>query len=96
MGNNESATENLLKLMNKRYHDLADPRELSIDLEFILEERRKSLLFRGQRWMDLKRLSVHDSFITTLKREVNGEMISFETQPENFIVKVPQRQYDLQ
>ncbi|MBB6328270.1 tetratricopeptide (TPR) repeat protein [Algoriphagus iocasae] len=96
LGNSDIAKDYLKELMENRYQDLDILDDWNLELDFILEERRKSLLFRGQRWMDLKRLSVHDSYITTLKREVNGEMVSFETKPENFIAKVPQRQYDLQ
>ncbi|TYR37440.1 RagB/SusD family nutrient uptake outer membrane protein [Sphingobacterium phlebotomi] len=41
-------------------------------LNIILEERRKQLVFRGLRWMDLKRLNKEEANIT-LKRTMNGK-----------------------
>lgn len=96
MGNSDLAIAYLEDLLVNRYRDFEGLNEAGDLLERVLGERRKSLLFRGQRWMDLKRRAVHDSFRTTLRREVDGQLVNFETEPENFIVKVPQRQFDLQ
>jgi len=59
-------------------------------LEMVLDHRRKSLLFRGQRWLDLKRFSVLDSMHPGLKRTVNGETMMFEAKPENFQTSIPE------
>lgn len=42
-------------------------------LKFILDERRKELVFRGRRWPDLKRLNLESRFQTTLRRIVGDK-----------------------
>lgn len=64
-------------------------------LEWIIDARRKSLMFRGQRWADLKRLNVFDSEPSVLTREVNGQVVSVTLSPENLVAKIPQREIEL-
>ncbi|WP_176141109.1 RagB/SusD family nutrient uptake outer membrane protein [Sphingobacterium nematocida] len=42
-------------------------------LRFILDERRKELVFRGRRWSDLKRLNLEPRFQRSLKRVVGDK-----------------------
>jgi len=42
-------------------------------LDLVLEERRKSLVFRGVRWADLKRLNLDPRYAKDLHRVVNGK-----------------------
>lgn len=42
-------------------------------LDWILLERRKELVLRGQRWSDLRRLNKESRYATTLKRTVMGQ-----------------------
>ncbi|WPR73742.1 RagB/SusD family nutrient uptake outer membrane protein [Algoriphagus sp. NG3] len=58
-------------------------------LSLVLDHRRKSLVFRGQRWWDLKRFNALDSEVKQLRRIVGGELITFDTKPENFQVSIP-------
>ncbi|EMS34049.1 hypothetical protein C943_03865 [Mariniradius saccharolyticus AK6] len=48
-------------------------------LDTVLSERRKSLLYRGIRWMDLRRLNTDPVRAQTLRRTVGEEV--FELQP---------------
>ncbi|WPR76032.1 RagB/SusD family nutrient uptake outer membrane protein [Algoriphagus sp. NG3] len=65
-------------------------------LGLILDARRKSLVFRGQRWADLKRLSVLGSEPETLTRQIENDVVNFTVSMENMILKIPQREIDLQ
>lgn len=51
-------------------------------LAIILRERRKSLLFRGTRWEDLRRLNREERFATTLVRTIKGT--KYELLPNGF------------
>ncbi|GAB3231195.1 RagB/SusD family nutrient uptake outer membrane protein [Algoriphagus aestuariicola] len=79
------------RLLGKRIADYQPMESMEGEeaLETVLDHRRKSLLFRGQRWMDLKRFSVLDSKRPLLQRKINGETVGFEAQPGNFRVMVP-------
>jgi tetratricopeptide (TPR) repeat protein len=47
----------------------------------ILAERKKELLFRGLRWMDMRRLSKEPQFAKTYKRTIAGQ--EYELTPES-------------
>ncbi len=52
-------------------------------LRFVLEERRKEMIFRGARWADLRRLNLDPNYAQTLRRElkINGESKVFTLPP---------------
>lgn len=93
LGNEEEGLGNLVSLLEKRYSGQI-PILLGEEvlLETVLSERRKSLLFRGQRWADLKRFSYWDNQYYILKRSLEEEEILFESKPENFQLKIAQRE----
>lgn len=74
-GNVKSGIQKLNKLLVKRYKAgffspfIIDNYHEALDL--VLRERRKELLFRGLRWMDLRRLNVEGRNIN-IKRYING------------------------
>jgi starch-binding outer membrane protein, SusD/RagB family len=57
-------------------------------LDTILVERRKELLLRGVRWMDLKRLNKEGTGIT-LKRIVNGETYMLPPNDNRYALPIP-------
>lgn len=77
LGELQPALDDLNMLLVKRwkkgtYHFYRDlSREETLDL--ILRERRKELLFRGTRWIDIRRLSIEDNLEPNLIRVVNGQ-----------------------
>lgn len=80
----EPAKSTLKSLLDKRYRNgftfpatMQSPDQV---LGYILDERRKSLLFRGLRWSDLRRLNFDPRFKKDLKRNLllDGEWKRFE------------------
>src|SRR5690606_20876408 len=75
-GNVEDALMWLNHLLVNRFPvDKFDPvieQDAGTLLKMTLLERRKQLMFRDVRWMDLKRLNLDPRFQTTLKRTVDN------------------------
>lgn len=57
-------------------------------LTIILQERRKELIFRGIRWMDLKRFN-REGMDISLKRVVNNTVYVLEPEEENWVWPFP-------
>ncbi|MBB5438504.1 hypothetical protein HDC92_002180 [Pedobacter sp. AK017] len=57
-------------------------------LSKILLERRKELIFRGLRWIDLRRLNLEGQNIT-LSRAVNGVMYSLAPNDPRYVLPIP-------
>jgi len=57
-------------------------------LNLILAERRKELLFRNLRWMDIKRLNKEGANIT-LTRKVNGEVYTLPPNDNRYALPIP-------
>ncbi|WP_324756353.1 RagB/SusD family nutrient uptake outer membrane protein [Sphingobacterium thalpophilum] len=58
-------------------------------LDFVLEERRKELLFRGLRWMDLKRLNEEGRQIY-IKRVINGKEYVLRPGDNRYAIPLPE------
>lgn len=57
-------------------------------LNIILQERRKELLFRNLRWMDIKRLNKEGANIT-LKRGIDGQTYTLPPNDNRFALSLP-------
>lgn len=64
-------------------------------IEKILLERRKSLLFRDIRWMDLRRLNSDPVYAVELKREVNGETFTLAPKSPKYTFPIPDDEVNL-
>src|SRR5690606_17026738 len=64
-------------------------------LVIILEERRKELVFRGLRWMDLKRLNLDFRFQKAITRELFGNTYVLLPQSEKYVVPAPRLVYQV-
>jgi len=59
-------------------------------LQWILVERRKELLMRDLRWMDLKRLNKEPSFQTMLTRNLNGQVYTRPPNDPRYALPIPE------
>lgn len=58
-------------------------------IKLILTERRKELLLRGTRWMDLKRLNKEPALAKELERVVNGEQVILLPNSNAYSLPIP-------
>jgi hypothetical protein len=58
-------------------------------LNIILIERRKELLMRGLRWMDIKRLNKEDAGIV-MKRTINGQTYTLLPNDLRYSFPIPE------
>jgi len=84
------ARKDLLHLLENRYETMpvfpADDRLL---LDFILTERRKELLFRGLRWLDLKRLNRDEKRKVVLTRNFESNYYELLPNSSRYVFAIP-------
>ncbi|MEZ0454204.1 RagB/SusD family nutrient uptake outer membrane protein [Sphingobacterium thalpophilum] len=93
MGDVDTGIADLNYLLKYRYkvgtfipHVIKDQTEA---LALILKERRKELLFRGLRWMDLKRLNAEGREVL-IARELNGQLIVLQPNSNAYALPLPE------
>jgi tetratricopeptide (TPR) repeat protein len=92
-GNKEEALQDLNVLLEKRYKQgtffpYSSTTTTNI-LEVILRERRKELLMRSIRWMDVKRLNKEGAVIS-FSRTVNGQLYTLPANDLRFVLPIPE------
>jgi tetratricopeptide (TPR) repeat protein len=92
LGSTAAAMTDLNTLMQKRWKNTnwaPFTATSAIDaLRQIRTERRKELVWRGQRWADLRRYNMEDSSIT-LKRIVNGVTYALPPNDKRWVMLIP-------
>ncbi|RKR83333.1 SusD-like starch-binding protein associating with outer membrane [Mucilaginibacter gracilis] len=58
-------------------------------LTFILQERRKELLYRGLRWSDLRRLNQDSKYAVILNRNLNGTTYTLMPNNARYVFPIP-------
>lgn len=93
-GNTTSAMSDLNTLLAKRWKSGTFVPLTANDapeaLSKILGERRKELLMRGLRWMDLKRLNKEPEFAKTLTRIIDGETYTLPPNDPGYALPIPE------
>ena len=99
LGREEEALAVLNELLSTRWKSgqfeelKASPLKSVLDL--ILEERRKSLVFRGVRWADLKRLNTDPRYAKDLTRTVDGTAYTLEAGSPKYALPIPEQEINL-
>lgn len=92
LGNTEDAVTDLNTLLEKRYKNGSflpyRTTSKSQVLDLVLSERRKELLFRDLRWMDIKRLNKENAGIT-VQRVINSQSFVLESNANRFALPLP-------
>ncbi|TDQ73821.1 RagB/SusD family nutrient uptake outer membrane protein [Sphingobacterium yanglingense] len=79
---------------NSTYTDqTANDRETAINI--VLAERRKELIFRGIRWLDLRRLNQEAGRETTLSRTIDGQTYTLSANSPNYALPIPQNEINI-
>lgn len=93
-GYTTEAIDLLNQLLEKRYitgnfvpHVVANNEEA---VALILTERRKELLFRHTRWMDLRRLNFEAPHATTVKRIIGGQTYTLAPGDNKYAFQIPE------
>lgn len=93
-GNVEAAMNRLNRFRENRYNgdEYIDPDNVTATdlLNLVLEERRKELLLRGIRWIDLKRLNKEENRKVTLKRVINNVEYVLEPNSPSYAILIPE------
>lgn len=90
-GNTSEALVALNELLKMRWNNKFIPVESNDSktmLDIILKERRKELIFRGLRWIDIKRLNKEGVGIN-LKRFINGSELTLKANDPYFALPLP-------
>jgi starch-binding outer membrane protein, SusD/RagB family len=92
-GDKDAALFNLNELLGKRYANIGfiavTANNSKEALDIILNERRKELLMRGLRWMDLKRYNKEGANIS-LKRIINGQSVILPPNDNRYAQPIPE------
>lgn len=92
-GEKDAAMAAINDLLIKRYRTGTFIPLTTVDnagaLNLILWERRKELFFRGNRWMDLRRLNLDAVFAVTLTRKLNNDMYALPANDNRYTYPIP-------
>ncbi|WP_127126415.1 RagB/SusD family nutrient uptake outer membrane protein [Pseudoflavitalea rhizosphaerae] len=91
-GEIESAIADINSLLEKRFHKdywmPIDPASVTDPVELVLSERQKELVFRGIRWMDLRRLNSEGANIT-IRRIINDTEYKLLPNDRRMLALIP-------
>jgi len=94
LGDLNNAMADLNTLMKKRWRNSVTYQNITATdqddaIRKVLLERRKELVFRGIRWVDLKRLNKDSKFQVTLTRDLNGQIYTLAPNSNRYVFPIP-------
>lgn len=99
LGENEKALESVNYLLENRVHPeyFIPLAGISGDelLESIKKERRKELVFRGSRWLDLKRYNLQPDEAITISRKYNEGEAQLKPMDQKYVIPIPPMEIEL-
>lgn len=97
LGDTQKGASLLKALATMRYSDLDLwlEEQGGLDLESVMNERRKELVFRGTRWADMKRLAAKGELTLPLEREIGGTSYLLQDMRQ-FTLALPDLELDLE
>ena len=63
--------------------------DAAFTLDYILSERRKSLIGKGLRWIDMRRLNNDNQYFINARKEINGEIYELKINDERLQFQLP-------
>lgn len=94
-GNFERGINTLVYILSKRYVPGLEYNVAGMDdtvlLKFVLEHRRKSLIMRGLRWSDLRRLNREPDFAVQIVRQIDGESHVLLPNDNRYVLPIPHK-----
>lgn len=92
LGNTDLAMDDLNTLLQNRWQAPFTPLTATDATEAlikILNERKKELVMRGLRWMDIRRLNLEPAFAAPITRTVSGQTFILEPNSYNSTFPIP-------
>lgn len=93
LGDDQAALRDLNELLKNRYIRPSFEPISNLDgnelLKKILVERRKELVFRGQRWKDLRRLNREKETEIVLTRIIDGKVYQLKPNDKRYVLPIP-------
>ena|SRR5690606_34256 len=94
----DKAMEDLNFLRRHRYNhqqlELVEAYDRNVALHLIFEERLRELYMRGRRWEDARRLNREGEFLTTFRRELEGELFELKPGSKKWVWPIPQNEVE--
>ncbi|TYP91346.1 SusD-like starch-binding protein associating with outer membrane [Sphingobacterium allocomposti] len=89
-GELDAGLRDLTTLLRNRVEGYVPPTALDRNraLAYVLSERRKELVFKGVRWMDLKRLNLKPETARTISRRLGGRTYQLLPNSPNYVYPI--------
>jgi len=90
-GHIATALQTINKLLKNRHNSTFVPFRSDNEetvLRFVLDERRKELIWRGLRWSDLRRLNKDSRFAKTITRDMDGKIYTLEPNSPKYVLPI--------